>query len=168
MRKYSIIISALVLAALASAPAYACTNVLVTRGASADGSNIISYAADSHQLFGELYFLPGASFGKDAMRDVYDWDSNKYLGRIPQVAQTFSRVGNVNEKQLVIGETTSAAEFADSFDHEKGHLVKHICQAYDIDPYGEEAEYIAGNVAYQMFTVAKDYLCDCCRKKKLS
>lgn len=106
MRKYSIIACALVLAALAGIRANACTNVLVTRGASADGTNIISYAADSHQLFGELYFLPGANFTKDAMRDVYDWDSNRYLGRIPQVAHTFSRVGNVNEKQLVIGETT--------------------------------------------------------------
>ena len=75
-----------------AAATYACSNVLVTRGASSCGANMISYAADSHQLFGELYFLPGASFGKDAMRDVYDWDSNKYLGRIPQVAQTFSEV----------------------------------------------------------------------------
>ena len=84
----------------------ACTNVLVTKGASADGSNIISYAADSHQLFGELYFLRAASWPSGAMRKINEWDTGKYLGEIPQVPYTYQRVGNMNEHQLIIAETT--------------------------------------------------------------
>ena len=84
----------------------ACTNVLVTKGASADGSNIISYAADSHQLFGELYFLRAASWPSGAMSKINEWDTGKYLGEIPQVPYTYQRVGNMNEHQLIIAETT--------------------------------------------------------------
>ena len=98
--------AALLLAGLAAPSADACTNVLVTKGASVDGSNMISYAADSHALFGELYFLPGASWGKGSMRQVVEWDSGKPLGYIPQVTRTFTRTGNTNERQLIIGETT--------------------------------------------------------------
>lgn len=97
---------AAVLGLAGSASAYACTNVLVTRGASADGSNMISYAADSHALFGELYFLPGGRHSRGEMRSIVDWDSNKPLGSIPQAEVTFTRTGNSNEKQLTIGETT--------------------------------------------------------------
>ena len=91
---------------LGAAKADACSNVLVTRGASSDGSNFISYAADSHQLFGELYFRPAAFWNPGDMRKVYDWDSGKYLGMIPQVRHTYQRVGNMNEHQLIIAETT--------------------------------------------------------------
>ena len=85
---------------------HACTNVLVTKGASIDGSNMISYAADSHQLYGELYYKPAGVWGKDDMRPIYDWDSGKFLGYIPQVPRTYQRVGNMNEHQLIIAETT--------------------------------------------------------------
>lgn len=91
---------------MASTRMYACSNVLVTSGASADGSNIISYAADSHALFGELYYLEGQAWGRGAARKVVDWDSQKYLGTIPQAAFTYTRTGNINERQLIIGETT--------------------------------------------------------------
>ncbi|MPQ46572.1 dipeptidase [Marinifilum sp. N1E240] len=84
----------------------ACTNYLVTRGASTDGSNMITYAADSHVLYGELYFRPAADWSEGTMIDVYEWDTGKYLGKIPQVAHTYSVVGNMNEFQLAIGETT--------------------------------------------------------------
>ena len=84
----------------------ACTNVLVTKGASTDGSNIISYAADSHQLFGELYYEPAGVWAANDMRAVYEWDTGKFLGYIPQVARTYQRVGNMNEHQLIIAETT--------------------------------------------------------------
>jgi len=84
----------------------ACTNFLVTRGASTDGSNIITYAADSHVLYGELYFRPAADWAEGTMVDVNEWDTGKYLGEIPQAAHTYSVVGNVNEFQLAIGETT--------------------------------------------------------------
>ena len=84
----------------------ACTNVLVTKGASTDGSNMISYAADSHQLYGELYYKPAGVWNTGDMRDIHDWDSGKFLGRIPQVSRTYQRVGNMNEHQLIIAETT--------------------------------------------------------------
>ena len=87
-------------------PAQACTNFLVTPGASVDGSSMISYAADSHVLYGELYHYPAADYPEGAMREIYDWDSGRYLGRIPEVAHTYNVVGNMNEWQLAIGETT--------------------------------------------------------------
>ncbi len=86
--------------------ARACTNYLVTKGASADGSTMISYAADSHLLFGELYHWPAATWADDAMLDVYEWDTGKYLGAIKQAKQTYNVVGNMNEFQVAIGETT--------------------------------------------------------------
>ncbi|MBR4978137.1 MAG: C69 family dipeptidase, partial [Bacteroidales bacterium] len=108
MRRLSTAIMLIVAAAAAifSTDSRACTNVLVTKGASTDGSNMISYAADSHQLFGELYYQRAATWGKDAMRKINEWDTGKYLGLIPQVRHTYQRVGNMNEHQLIIAETT--------------------------------------------------------------
>ena len=84
----------------------ACTNVLVTKGASTDGSNMVSYAADSHQLYGELYYAPAGVWKAGDMRQINEWDTGKYLGLIPQVGRTYQRVGNMNEHQLIIAETT--------------------------------------------------------------
>ncbi len=84
----------------------ACTNFLVTKGASGDGSTMISYAADSHVLYGELYYRPAATWPQGSMLEVREWDTGRYLGKIPQAGQTFSVVGNMNEHQLTIGETT--------------------------------------------------------------
>lgn len=86
--------------------ANACTNFLITKGASTDGSCMISYAADSHVLYGELYHYPATDWPAGAMLDVYDWDGGMYRGQIPQVAHTYNVVGNMNEWQLAIGETT--------------------------------------------------------------
>ena len=83
-----------------------CTNFLVTKGASTDGSTMITYAADSHTLYGELYFQPAKDYPAGAMRDIYEWDTGKFLGKIPQPSHTHSVVGNINEFQLAIGETT--------------------------------------------------------------
>ncbi len=85
---------------------YSCTNVLVTKGASTDGSTIISYAADSHDLFGELYHWPAQKYPEGTELSIYEWDSGKYLGKIPQVSETYNVVGNMNEHQLSIAETT--------------------------------------------------------------
>lgn len=100
--------AAAVLAAaiLPSVQTDACTNILVTKGASADGSCMVTYAADSHQLYGELYFHPAADWEKGSMLDIYEWDTGKYLGQIPQVRHTWQTVGNMNEHQLIIAETT--------------------------------------------------------------
>lgn len=84
----------------------ACTNVIVTKGASADGSNLVSYAADSHYLYGELYYRPAADWKPGSMVKIYDWDSGRYLGEIEQVPHTYQTVGNMNEHQLIIAETT--------------------------------------------------------------
>ena len=84
----------------------ACTNVLVTKGASTDGSNMVSYAADSHQLYGELYYAPAGVWKAGDMRQINEWDTGKFLGYIPQPARTYQRVGNMNEHQLIIAETT--------------------------------------------------------------
>ena len=86
--------------------ALACTNIIVTKGASADGSCLVSYLADSHQLYGELYHWPAADWPAGSLLDIYEWDTGKYLGKIPQVAHTFQVTGNINEHQLIIGETT--------------------------------------------------------------
>ena len=84
----------------------ACTNFLVTKGASVDGSTFVTYAADSHVLYGELYYRAAAKFPKGTEFEVIDWDSGKPLGIIKQAETTYSVVGNMNEHQLVIGETT--------------------------------------------------------------
>ena len=84
----------------------ACTNLLVTRGASVTGSTMITYAADSHVLYGELYLRPAQDHLPGSFFDIYEWDTGKYLGKIKQVEHTFSVVGNMNEHQVSIGETT--------------------------------------------------------------
>ena len=86
--------------------ARACTNFLITKGASVDGSTMITYAADSHTLYGELYFGPAAQHPPGTMRDIIEWDTGKFLGRIPEAPATYSVVGNMNEHQLAIGEST--------------------------------------------------------------
>ena len=84
----------------------ACTNLIVGKNASADGSTIVSYSADSYALFGELYHYPAAVYPKGTMVNVYEWDTGKYLGQIEQARQTYNVIGNMNEFQLTIGETT--------------------------------------------------------------
>jgi len=85
---------------------YPCTNFLVTKGATKDGSTMISYSADSHVLFGELYHWPAKDYEAGALLDIYEWDTGEFLGKIPQVRHTYSVTGNINEHQLAIGETT--------------------------------------------------------------
>lgn len=87
-------------------PATSCTNFLVTKGASTDGSTMITYAADSHVLYGELYHWPAGEHKPGSLLDIYEWDTGKYLGQIKQVAKTYNVIGNINEKQVAIGETT--------------------------------------------------------------
>ena len=96
----------LLLFIIAATDVFACTNFLVGKDASADGSTIISYAADSYNLYGFLRYSPAADHAEGEMREVYDWDSGRPQGAIPQVAHTYNVVGNMNEHQLTIGETT--------------------------------------------------------------
>ena len=84
----------------------ACTNFLVGKNASVDGSTMISYAADSYGMFGFLHFVPAQDWPEGAMREVKDWDTGRPQGAIPQIAHTYTVVGNMNEHQVTIGETT--------------------------------------------------------------
>ena len=88
-----------------TATAFACTNFIVTKGASTDGSVMVTYAADSHQLYGALYKHNGGK-QKSKLLKVNEWDTGRYLGEIEQIAETYSTVGNMNEHSLIITETT--------------------------------------------------------------
>ncbi len=87
-------------------PAQACTNVLVSRGASADGSVMISYLADAGGFMDPLYFKPAMQHAPGDSLDIIEWDTGKFLGRIAQVPYTYKVIGNMNEHQVAIGETT--------------------------------------------------------------
>ncbi|AKI99584.1 Putative dipeptidase [Archangium gephyra] len=93
-------------AGLAAPAALACTSMLVNKGATTDGSTLITYAADSHELYGELYYTPARRNSPGAMRDIIEWDTGKFLGRIKEAPVTYTVVGNMNEHQLSIGEST--------------------------------------------------------------
>lgn len=105
MNKTALIIT-IALGLFATQNAISCTNLLITKGATTDGSIMISYNADSHVLYGELYYRPAADYPEGSWFDIYEWDTGKYLGKIKQVKHTFSVVGNMNENQVSIGETT--------------------------------------------------------------
>ena len=91
--------------AVGAVTAFACTNFIVTKGASTDGSVMVTYAADSHQLYGALYKYNPAKRAAATMA-VHDWDSGKYLGDIAQAPVTYATVGNMNEHSVIITETT--------------------------------------------------------------
>jgi len=80
--------------------------ILVTKGASKTGATMVSYSADSEYLYGELYFKPGAQHLPNQTRDIVDWESGRFLGRIKEAPVTYGRIGNMNECQVAIGETT--------------------------------------------------------------
>ena len=96
----------LLLLLIAIAPLFACTSFLAGKNATADGATMITYAADSHVLYGELYRQPAADHPKGSMREIREWDTNKHLGYIPEVSHTYSVIGNMNENQVTITEST--------------------------------------------------------------
>ena len=103
MRLKTLFLTLLIASASAS---LACTNFLVTSGASVDGSNFITYAADSHIRYGELYFTPSADWEEGSMRTIYDRSTNAIRGYVPQPKHTYQVVGYINENQVAMGETT--------------------------------------------------------------
>lgn len=100
------IILAAIAAVILPTEVFACTNFLVGKEASSDGSTIISYAADSYGMYGFLHYAPASDWPAGSMREVKDWDTGRPQGSIPQVAHTYTVVGNMNEHQVTIGETT--------------------------------------------------------------
>ena len=100
------IIATMAFAALIPYSGMTCTNLLITSGASANGSNMVSYSADSHTRYGVLAHYPASKYPKGALLEVYEWGKDRYLGKIPQVEKTFNVIGNMNEHQVIIGEST--------------------------------------------------------------
>lgn len=100
----SLVLSAAML--LASSGAFACSNLIVGKKASVDGSVMVSYNADDYGMFGHLCHYPAGSHPKGSMRQIYDWDSGVYHGEIEEAPVTYNVIGNINEFQLSIGETT--------------------------------------------------------------
>ena len=84
----------------------ACTNILVSKGASKDGSVMITYNADAGGFMEPLYFMEAKDWRPNDSLEIYEWDTGKYLGKIKQVSHTYKVVGNMNEHQVAIGETT--------------------------------------------------------------
>ncbi len=101
-----VLFAAVFLAPVVTRQASACTNILVTKGASKDGSTMITYAMDSHSLYGQLTYRPAGIHLPGTMRDVIDGESGAFLGRVKEAPVTYARVGLINEHQLAVGETT--------------------------------------------------------------
>lgn len=102
-------IKTIALAAIMSASAIessACTNLIVGKKASVDGSVLVSYNADDYGMFGHLCHYPAGTHKKGEMRKIFDWDTGEYHGEIPEAPVTYNVIGNINEFQLSIGETT--------------------------------------------------------------
>ncbi len=110
------IIDSIIAVVIAAPVAQPCTSLIATKGATDENSTMITYAADSHNLYGELYRRPAADHPDGAMREIREWDTNKHLGYIPQVRHTYSTVGNINEHGVAIAESTwgGRPELADS------------------------------------------------------
>ena len=120
-----------------------------------------------------VYYAVTCYWKEDILRDLKgigcsDSDYRKAkknlgAGRL-NTGLTFSNK-RIGESVMVIALTSSPEEFAHSYDHEKGHLAKHIASAYGIDPFGEELQYLSGDIAKKMFPTAKRFMCECCRRK---
>ncbi|MFA5850149.1 MAG: C69 family dipeptidase [Bacteroidales bacterium] len=101
-----LILSCLLIFSLNIQKGEACTNLLITKGASQDGSCMVSYSADSHTRYGVLVHYPAQKYPKGTMMKIYEWGKGRYLGEIPQAEHTYNVIGNMNEYQVVIGEST--------------------------------------------------------------
>lgn len=100
------IVALLAFITLSAYSGLACTNLLITSGASVNGSNMVSYSADSHTRYGVLVHYPASRYQKNSTLDIYEWGKERYLGKIPQAEKTYNVIGNMNEHQVVIGEST--------------------------------------------------------------
>jgi len=106
LKNLAIIVLGVILLSTFSFNVKSCTNYLVTKSASVNGSTMITYAADWHILYGTLFFSPAADYPEGTMLKIFDGDTNEYYGNIPQATHTYQVVGFMNEFQLSIGETT--------------------------------------------------------------
>lgn len=119
-----------------------------------------------------VYYAVTAYWTDDIMRDLADIGCHG--SELRRAGVSLMRGGldtgltysnrRTHESVMVIGLTSSAAQFQNSLDHEKGHLVKHISLAFGLDPYGEEQQYLSGEIGQRMFPVARRFLCEHCRR----
>lgn len=119
---------------------------------------IVYYAIDTYYIEDILGDLEAIGCLDEELTKAENNLMKKY-----DVGLTYSNLTN-RCSVIVIGLTSSSAEFQNTWDHEKGHLAMHISKASNIDPFGEEFQYLTGEIGMQMFTVAKRFLCDHCRK----
>ncbi|MCQ2076823.1 MAG: C69 family dipeptidase [Bacteroidaceae bacterium] len=106
MKRFILFLTICVLSFISTIDIDACTGFIVTKGASTDGSVMVTYNADSYGMYGNMYSHKGGIHPKGEMRKIYDWDSRKYLGEIPQAEVTYNVVGQMNEHQVAVTETT--------------------------------------------------------------
>ena len=106
MKKLPILSALLFAITLSADQLIACTNLIVSKGASKDGSVMITYAADSHTRYGALFFYPGGKHKNGSMLDIIHYENGKLLGQIPESPETYTVVGFMNEHQVAIGEDT--------------------------------------------------------------
>lgn len=125
-----------------------------------DWSVTVYYEAGPEDADRILFDLDGLGAGQ---RELLRAERN-LRGGFPNSGLTFTS-REMRESMTVIGHTTDAAQFQDTLDHEKGHLVMHIGRALGIDPYGEDLQYLSGEIGRRMFPIAKRFLCDECRRK---
>ena len=106
MNKFQLILILLLVCFSTTFKTYSCTNLIVTKGASKDGSVMITYSADSHTRYGAIAFYPAADHNPGDRCEVYHYENGMLLGIIPEVPHTYSVVQFMNEHQVAIGETT--------------------------------------------------------------
>ena len=120
----------------------------------------------------KVYYAVYRYYVEDILKDLDDLNISNYeylkvkQSLYKEEVNTGFTYTDYNKKTsvIVIGLTTSAAEFQNTFDHEKGHVVMHISEYYHINPYSEDFQYLAGDIGKKMFPYAKSFLCDCCRE----
>lgn len=133
------------------------------------------FTLDKYGWYVKVYYTTAFYAFEDIINDLYSlgYDDEKVEEIIEELKEykenegyTFTNV-YASRSLIIIGPTTSADDFQDTFDHEKGHLAMHICIAEDIDPFSEEFQYLNGLIGKQMFRAGKMFLCDHCRNELL-
>jgi len=133
---------------------------------------IQDFYIEKYDWYVRVYYSADKSYSNDIIEDIISigcckdelTDVISFIKRMSYNSGFTYSNPDYKSSVLVIGKTTSGAEFQDTFDHEKGHLAMHITESFDIDPFSEEYQYLVGSIGRKMYPVAKLYLCDNCRE----
>lgn len=120
-----------------------------------------------------VYYAVDKYYSTDILNELMEYDPSYFeYNQIKGLMENYElntgfTFTNYNKKKslVVIGLTSSSDEFQDTFDHEKGHLTAHISQYYNINPYGEDYQYLAGEIGKKLFPIAKLFICEHCRQE---